>query len=140
MKKYKFERKYIEKYKKGTKKDHLLVPIDHIGWFAKKSAKWRKIIDFESKNDEKQLVPLYEQLLSTSQELSAVEGFSSYEEKIAKRNMLNTPQKIQMFLEQLMAAVKPSVTTHNAQLLNFARNATKDNNLTLTAWDIEYYK
>ena len=54
--------------------------------------------------------------------------------------MLNTPYKIQTFLEQLLIKIKPKAEKQREILTEFMRQETGNKSQVLNSWDIQYYQ
>lgn len=81
--------------------------------------------------------PIIEESVALRHELAQLLGFANYAEKSLAKKMVDTPQQVLDFLNDLVQRVRPQGAREFNELQNFARQ--QDSIETLQPWDLPYY-
>lgn len=69
-----------------------------------------------------------------------IKKYSSYSQEAVRENLLNTPIKIQNFLEELLVKIKPKAIQQRQKLTEFMQQQTGNKSAILNSWDWSYYQ
>lgn len=87
----------------------------------------------------KENIPLLKEIFKLRQELAVSLGYKTHADFAAEVRMAKTPQKIRQFLDEMQQNFKPLFQERLKKLTTLAKEAEKDEKITLHNYDVNYY-